>query len=247
MRFLNFLLLLLISFNLSSCKKSNLGDCFKSTGDIIEQQRKIGEFSKIILRDNVNVVFNNEQSNTIIVSAGENIIDNIITEKNGDTLDISNVNSCNWVRDFDVPITVYLSSNKLETIEYRSIGDISCSDTIFCDSIYVDVYEGAGTLNILVNSYLVHSAIRYGTADLKVSGRSNLSYVYSAGFGLIDNRELLSAQIYVANKSSNDIYLCAKSTLAATIYGIGNIYYLGDPGNVSLDKIGSGNLIKLSQ
>lgn len=247
MRFLNFLLLLLISFNFSSCKKSNLGDCFKSTGDIIEQEREMGEFSKIILRDNVNVIFGYTQSNNIIVSAGENIIDNIITEKNGDTLDISNINSCNWVRDFGIPITVYLPSSNLETIEYRSIGDISCSDTIFCDSIYVDVYEGAGTLNILINSYLVHSAIRYGTADLKISGRSNLSYVYSAGFGLIDNRELLSTQIYVTNKSSNDIYLCAGSTLSANIYGIGNIYYKGNPENISLDKIGSGNLIKLSQ
>jgi hypothetical protein len=245
MRFLNILLLLTICFTFSSCKKTNLGDCFKSTGKIIEQERDLGEISRIIIHDNVNVVFTHNQSKNVIVSAGENIIDKIITEKNGDTLDISNTNSCNWVRDFSVPITVYLPGDKINKIDYRSIGNISCADTIFCDSLFVDVYEGAGTLDILVHSFLVHTAIHYGTAEIQLSGICNLCFVYSAGWGLIDNRDLISNQVYVGNKSSNDIYLHAERILAATCEGIGNIYYFGTPENISFNQIGSGKLIKL--
>jgi len=247
MRTLNIFLLLLIVSSFSSCKKKDLSDCFKSTGEIIEQSRDVGRISKIILRDNVNLVLEPSESDMLTVSAGENLMDKIVTEKNGDTLTVSNSNSCNWVRDYEVPITVYLSSGHLSEIEYRSIGDINCTDTIFSDTLIIDVLEGAGTLNILTNTYQLHSSLHYGTADIKLSGRSRLSYVYSAGWGLIDNRALISEQVYVGNKSSNDIYLNAEYTLAATIEGIGNIYYVGNPENITFNQIGSGQLIKLEE
>ena len=247
MRLLNLILILFIVSSFSSCKKKDLGDCFKSTGEITEQVREIGHFTKIVVRDNINLILSPVESDVLNVSAGKNLLDKIVTEKTGDTLVISNNNSCNWVRDFSVPITVYLSVDQLYEIEYRSIGDINCTDTIFCDTLRVNVYEGAGTLNILTNTYQLHTSLHYGTADIKLSGRCMLSYVYSAGWGLIDNRALISNQVYVGNKSSNDIYLRAENTLAATIEGIGNIYYIGNPENISFSQIGSGQLIKLDQ
>lgn len=247
MRILNIILLIFIVSAFSSCKKKNIGDCFKSTGEITEQDREVGQFTKIIVHDNVNLVLENSESGILTVSAGENLLDKIITQKNGDTLVISNNNSCNWVRDFNIPITVYLPVSNLSEIAYRSIGDINCTDTIFSDTLYINVFEGAGTINILTNTYAIHTSLHYGTADIKLSGRCTLSYVYSAGWGRIDNRALISKQVYVGNISSNDIYLRAENTLAATIDGIGNIYYTGNPANISFNQIGSGQLIKLDQ
>lgn len=247
MRVINYSLIFLVLVLFSSCEKNNLGDCFKSTGEITEEVREIESFTKIIIHDNVEIVLTPSTSNLLTVSAGKNLIDKIITEQIADTLIISNNNSCNWVRNYSTPIKVLVPINGLSEIEYRSIGDIICTDTIFSDSLNINVREGAGTLNILTNSYLVRSNLHYGTADIKVSGRCHLSYVYSASFGLIDNRFLISNQVYVGNKSSNDIYVTAVSTIAATIEGIGNIYYFGNPPNYSFNQIGSGQLIKLSQ
>ena len=244
MRLFNYFLILLITVTFSSCKKKNLGDCFKSTGEITEDIREIGEFSKIIVRDNVEVILVPESSNTLTVSAGKNLMSKIVTETDGNTLTISNNNSCNWVRDFSVPIKVHISVSKLNEIEYRSIADISCTDTIFSDSLIINVYEGAGTLNILTNSNIVRSNLHYGTADMKVSGRCNLSFIYSASFGLVDNRNLISKMVYVTTKSSNNLYLNAQRSLTASIENIGNIYYSGNP-NISLQQSGSGQLIKL--
>jgi len=247
MRFLNILLLLLIVSSFFSCKKKDLGDCFVSTGEITEEVRESESFSKIIVNDNIDIIIEPGTSELLTVIAGKNLLDKIITEIDGDTLTISNNNSCNWVRDFSVPITVRIPISNLSEIEYRSIGDINCTDTIFGDSLIINVFEGAGTLNLLTNSYLVRTNLHYGTADIKVSGRCNLSYVYSASFGLIDNRNLISKQVYVGSKSSNDVYVNALSTIAATTEGIGNIYYFGSPENISFNQIGSGQLIKLSQ
>jgi len=247
MRFFNILLLLLIVSSFSSCKKKDLGDCFVSTGEITEEVRETESFNKIIVHDNIDIIIEPGTSELLTVTAGKNLLNKIITEIDSNTLTISNNNSCNWVRDFSVPITVHISISNLNEIEYRSIGDINCTDTIFSDSLIINIYEGAGTLNLLTNSYLVRTNLHYGTADIKVSGRCNLSFVYSASFGLIDNRYLISKQVYVRNKSSNDIYVNALSTIGAATEGIGNIYYFGNPENISFNQIGSGQLIKLSQ
>ena len=244
MRLLNYFLVLLITISFSSCKKKDIGDCFKSTGEITEEVREVEKFSKLIIRDNIEIVLSPSSSNLLTVSAGKNLMNKILTEINGDTLIISNNNSCNWVRDFDVPITVYLPVSQLEEIEYRSIGDINCTDTIFSNTLEINVFEGAGTLNILTNSNIVRSNLHYGTADIKVSGKCNLSFIYSASFGLVDNRNLISQMVYVTTKSSNNLYLNAEQNLTASIENIGNIYYSGSP-DISLQQSSSGQLIKL--
>jgi len=218
-----------------------------STGPLVEQEREIPSFSKIVINNNINVVIDPSLTNKIVVSAGENLLNKITSDLNADTLTLSNNNSCNWVRNYSVPVTVTIPQSQLNNIEYRSIGDIICSDTIFCDTLTLNVYEGAGSLNILAHSYQINSSLHYGTATILMSGRCVLSYVYSASYGLIDNRNLYSNQVYINNKSSNDVYIRADKTIAATIEGIGNIYYTGGPDNIDLNQIGSGQLIEIPE
>jgi len=229
----------------SSCKKDP-GDCFKSTGEVIIEERQFEDFSTIVLNDNVDLLLTPSNSNTLTVSAGKNLMGKIVTEVNGDTLTISNNNSCNWVRSYDVPIEVSLPVNHLTEIIYQSIGNVNCSDTLFSDSLSINVIEGAGEINILTNSYLTRANIHYGTADLKLSGVCVLSFVYSVSFGLVDNRELKASQIYAISKSSNDVYLNAQHLLSIEIGNIGNVYYKGNP-EISLSGSGSGQLLKLNE
>jgi len=245
MRLFTLFMILLIVMGFSSCKKDP-GDCFKSTGEVITEDRQIEDFSIIVLNDNVDLLLTSSNSNTLTVSAGKNLMSKIITETSGDTLTISNNNSCNWIRSYNVPIEISLPVNHLTEIIYQSIGNINCSDTIFSDSLSINVIEGAGDINILTNAYLTRANIHYGTADLKLSGNCVLSFVYSVSFGLVDNRELKASQIYARTKSSNDIYLNAQNLLSVEIGNIGNVYYKGNP-EISLSGNGGGQLLKLNE
>lgn len=243
MRNFNFILLLLISSILGSCKK-DVGDCFKSTGETTTEWRKAGEISHIILHNNINLTLIPSDTTGIEISAGNNLLSKIISEINGDTLVLSNTNSCNWVRDFSKEINAKVYVNKFTRLDYRSTGDVNCSDTLFCDSLIVNVYEGSGMIDILTVTPFLKSAIHYGTADIEISGHTQLSQVYSAGWGLIDNKNMISRFVYVTSLSTNDIYVNATETLSASIRRIGNIYYLGEP-KLVLDNPGSGKLIKI--
>ncbi len=231
----------------ASCKKGSVTDCFYSTGKIRNEDRNIGNFNSILLKDNVNLILIKSDNNSVKVEAGSNLINKIKTEINeNNVLEIRNENNCNWIRNYDSPINVYLNYIDIDSIEYRSIGDVTTQDTLITDSLWLRVHEGAGQIKMQLNVQRLYCALHYGTADIVLSGISSLSYVYSTSFGLIDMVDLESNFVYVINRSSNDIYLKAKTHLDAAIENIGNIYYKGNPSTIEFDKIGQGELIKIA-
>ncbi|MFK5857371.1 MAG: head GIN domain-containing protein [Bacteroidota bacterium] len=230
----------------ASCKKGAVTDCFYSTGNIETETRSVHDFNSLLLRDNVNLVLKKSDSNYIVVEAGSNLINGIITDvSESGILEIRNDNNCNWIRSFETPIFVYLNYIDIDSIEYRSIGDITTVGTLVTDSLWIMAHEGAGLIKMELDVDLLHCSLHYGTMDIVLSGKSGLSYVYSSGFGLINMVDIESGFIYVNNRSSNNMYVRSEKHLSATIESIGNIYYAGNPSTVIFDKTGTGELIKL--
>jgi len=231
---------------IGSCKKVSVADCFNSTGKIISVERPVSRFHAIVLKDNVNLILKQAGMDKLVLEAGSNLMNKIYTEVTDGVLYIGNNNSCNWVRNYNKPINVYLDFVDLDSLEYRSVGNVSNVDTLRLDSLKLEVKEGAGLIALTVDMNELHTNLHYGTAEIRMAGKTVLSYVYSAGFGLIDNRGLDAMQIYADNRSSNDVYLHAIQVLAVTIHNIGNIYYTGHPEKINLNSIGTGDLIKIN-
>lgn len=244
LRLLNIIIVLL--FLTTSCEKSSVGDCFKSNGAITIIERSISGFHTIVLKDNIDLILKSSNENSLSIEAGENLLNGIKTSVEDSVLTIENNNWCNWVRSYDSPIIAYLDFVNLDTIEYRSIGNVSSNDTIRLRNLVINVREGAGVIDFIVNTEMIYCNLHYGTADIKMRGLSNFCSVYSASFGLIDNRGLLSNQVYLNNKSSNDLYVFAKDILEVTIENIGNVYYTGNPYQILLSQSGTGELIRLT-
>ncbi|PLW94636.1 MAG: hypothetical protein C0591_12310 [Marinilabiliales bacterium] len=243
LRLLN-IIILFILFT-TSCEKNSVGDCFKSTGPITIVDRQVSGFHTIMLKDNIDLELKSSNTNHLAIEAGSNLLSKIKTEVIDSVLIIENNNSCNWVRNYDSPLKAYLDFTTLDTIEYRSIGNISSNDTIRLNNLVINVREGAGEIDFIVHAAIIFCNIHYGTAEIRLRGRSKVCFVYSNSFGLVDNLELNSDQLYINNKSSNDVYVHANNVLEATIENIGSIYYTGNPYHLTLNQFGSGELIKL--
>lgn len=240
------LLVVVVFFSFGSCQKTPVLDCFIGTGNIVKEERQLGQFQTIVLKDNMNLILQKSNTNSLVVEAGSNLMGKIVTEvENDSVLTIRNDNRCNWVRSFDEPLNVYVNFQQLDILEYRSIGNVTNVDTLRVDSLCIDVREGAGKIKLLIKSPLVYCNLHYGTADIVLSGKADLAYVFGDGFGRIDNRDFTVNQVYVTNKSSNDMFLNANLRLGATIENIGNIYYRGNPPEIELQQLSSGQLIKM--
>lgn len=248
----------------SSCIKDPLG-CVKSTGEIKSEIHLTECFQSVLATDNIDLTFHyveNPDDVGVEISAGRNLLPKIKVENErfvlripGDSLNpgltdsldrlvITNENQCNWVRSFETPITANIFYHDLKHLEYRSVGNINFGDTLRADTFRLDVYEGSGRIDLLMNTKTSYLSFHYGSAEIFAKGQSGVSYIYQASYGPIRTDELFSQFVYMNNQSTNDTYVHANVHLGVTISYSGNVYYKGDP-TINLSQFGTGQLISM--
>jgi len=238
-------LFLVTLLELTSCNKETTFDCFKSTGSIERVPRPVSYFHSIQMNDNVNVYLVQSDSCTLELESGNNLMNQIVTEVTADSiLVIGNNNTCNWVRSYSKPINVYLNIVELKNIEYRSVGDLLSADTLRLDSLQIDIYEGAGMIDLILRTHICETNLHYGTVDVTLKGRSDANVFYQLGAGKIDASELLTGNVYLRNWSSNNMFVWATNFLSVEIKGLGNVYYRGNPG-IEASLPGEGELLPI--
>ncbi len=237
------LLLLVLAFTLTTCEKDHMLDCFKGAGEIATEERTATPFENINLTNDVDLIIDPDTTFYISVTAGENIIDGIITELSGNTLYIRNENRCNWVRSFKNKYTVQVGMEKPREIYYDGSGNISCLDTIRSSEFYFECYNGSGSMEFLFNCGKVHLNNHIGRTDIHAKGITGESYIYINDVGTLDAGGLQSSYSYIRNSSTGDVHVNVMNEMGYEILYNGNIYYSGNPAIVSELHSGSGKLI----
>jgi hypothetical protein len=227
---------------IAACDKSGV-NCISTSGKTIMQERIVGDFDTIDLEDNVNLILKQDTAIKVIVESGQNIIDGITTEVNNRTLTIHNLNICNWMRSYDVPLNVYVSVKNLSKIYYNSSGDVSTQNALISRYIMVEAWGGAGTIDLNLDIFEGYFVLQMGTSDFNLRGSCAIVSFYSGDYGLIDAKDLKSRYTYVTNMGSNDVYVNSSHYMEATISSIGNIYYTGTPDTVKVIDHGEGEVI----
>jgi hypothetical protein len=246
-RFLIYKILMLVSclLFLSSCKKENMCDCMKSTGEVTSESRTLGNFNQIELNDNINLILTQDTVNSVKIQAGKHLLKLIKTDINNGMLYIKNDNRCNWVRSYKKEIYAYLHFKNLINLTNHGSGDISSTDTIRSNIIYIENRDGSGTIHLTIRSEQSYIKEHLGPADFYISGKTSYNYIWAAGYGIMDCRNLLSDDALVVNRGTNSCYVNVKNSLIAEIDYTGNIYYSGEPKTISTKIEGTGKLLQL--
>lgn len=230
---------------LPACNKDHMFDFTKSTGPKVSINRDLGStFNRIFMKDNVNVVVTKGPSYKLTLEGGKNLLSGIETEIIDSVLIISNANTFNWVRTYDEEITAYLTLPQISEIRYESVGNLTNTDTIVEDSLNVQVNGGSGYIDLIVKTGIIKLSIITGSADLKVSGSTGISFVFLGGLGAIRAYDLKSVLLYMHNAGTNNCFVNVSQQLEYQISGIGDIYYKGNPSSISGFITGKGKLIK---
>ncbi|MFN8153358.1 MAG: DUF2807 domain-containing protein [Bacteroidia bacterium] len=237
-------LLIMVLLLLQSC--SDAGDCFYGTGSPSTEERSLDTIRGIYLTSNINLIIHPNQSNfRMRVTGGSHLLKKVSTSISNGTLSIKNNNRCNWVRSFKSELTVEIWIDKLNAIYLEnSTGDVNVTDTLKTDNFRFDCFGSMGSSHLLIDCPIATVALHNGPADITVAGKTGVQYNYNAGFGKIDCRELISQDIYITNKGTNNTWVNSTSLLEATITHSGNIYYTGQPSIIKRNITGKGQLIK---
>ena len=243
----NIIWLCLTAFLLTGCEKFAGEDCLKSTGETTIEHRTIDPFEHIVLEDNINLIITQGDEEAVSVKAGENLLESIITEVNNNELTIKNENKCNWVRDFNKEIDVFLTVRNLYSITYRSSGLILSTNTIVTDSLNIAVWDGTGTIDMDIQTRVSVMSIHYGSVDFHIRGQSNVGYIYAGSYGPFFCEDLITTFMFMDNRGSNDCYVRCQKQLEVQIEYTGSIYYTGNPEIIKADITGTGQLINLDE
>ncbi|MBL4708336.1 MAG: DUF2807 domain-containing protein [Flavobacteriales bacterium] len=235
-----FVLLLFLSF--SSCKKENMGDCFKSTGKLEEQIRAIENFRGIELHDRIDLFVTYAPETSLQVKAGKNLQDLIVTEVKDGILYIENTNKCNWVRSYKPRIEVHLSTPNLKALTYYGSGNVNFVNTFVTDVLFVELWEASGELNLKVEANILELKSNTGTATIRCEGTANEFVSFMGANGFIDSENTVCQKVLAVNENTGYLKVNAVNQLKADIKAAGDILYVGNP-TIELNDLGKGELI----
>ena len=197
--------------------------------------------------DKIEVTVFRGSSFQVEVIAGKNIIKNIATTIQNDTLRIENKNKCNFVRGYKHQVKINITLPHLYVAVNNGVAKLTIDNAFTQDSVRVRA-ESSGDifLNGTYNFIYAHSN---GNGDININGTANELKVYINGTNYFNAQNLIvKDKIYIETLSLGDAHLNAEQLkkLDYIIYNTGNIYYRGTPNEVTgtLDKKSQGKLIK---
>lgn len=236
--------LLSILLSWTSCSKDHLFDFTKSSGPVVTVTRHCGPFDRLELDDNVDVLLQTDTTFYLKVTAGQNLVEGILTTVDGNTLRISNENRGNWVRSFKNRYTVEVGMARPSSITYFGSGTVRCLDTIRTDEFTFDCRNGSGSIQLLLDCQVSHLNLHTGRCDLTAKGKSGVTYLFQNDTGFLFADELVSGFCYARNSGTGDIRLNVEKELGVELFYYGNVYYRGNPYRIDRNITGSGRLIK---
>lgn len=239
-------LLIMLALPMWMCKKENACDCFKGTGDITSESRQLPEFKSVFVEDNVNLIFQEDTIQQIIVQAGKHLVKNIITEMDGNQLKIKNINKCNFVRRYDIPVNVYIHyvRNQFFLIRTKGTGTITNSNPCNSDSIDLDS-ESSGDISFEMGGFCKTYTHQHGAGDITLTGSCDQLYIYSKGTGFSIAESCTSNYTWIYTNTTGKITVHPVGQLTSIIDGSGNVYYTGTPTLIDNTENSTGKLLPL--
>ena len=146
----NIFILLTLTFVVNSCKKENLGDCFKPTGTIETRIREVSNFRNVIVNDKIELYLTQGPTFEVKIEAGKNLFMNIKTTVNSGTLTIENINKCNFVRSPKKKVIAYVTLPYLRMVRNMGTGNVYFSNQFTQDSLDIRI-ANSGDVHFNVN------------------------------------------------------------------------------------------------
>ncbi|MFH1509449.1 MAG: head GIN domain-containing protein [bacterium] len=214
--------------------------------DIITKDREVEGFTVISLEGigNLRIVQSEEEGISIV--ADEKLMDDIITEVKGETLEIKyRTNWLNWVRIFwnrnNIAYTV--KAKDIKAVELSGSSKLS-SNNLTGDELDIRI-SGSGEVDLDVN-YNKMSCEVSGSGHFNVQGKADEQNIQISGSGKYFGQYLISKNADVKISGSGEVELQVSDQLDVEISGSGKVSYLGDP-KIKQTISGSGDINKISE
>lgn len=242
---ITYLALLLIA-----CNGENTPDCFQNAGDLVRRTVEVPSFNTITVFENINLVIKEGAEQQVEIETGEFLQNEVTASIEDNRLILRNENGCNFIRDYGLT-TIYVTSPNISEIR-SSTGLLISSDGILnypnlnliSESFTNPEAETTdGSFDLNVNSENVQIIVN-GIAFFKFQGSTaNFNVNVAAGDSRIEAERLITQNVSLNHRGSNDILINPQLRISGVIRGTGDVISVNRPPEIEVEELFNGRLI----
>jgi len=205
--------------------------------DISDTTRDISGFSKIANKGSLDVYVTAGDDYKVRVVADADIIDKVLTERDGETLKIGleKGNYYNIKR-----LEVYVSLPKLEALSLEGSGDVAITGVD--NDRFALRLQGNGDIDLEDAKIQNLELSLRGSGDIEVSGNCTEMQAKLEGSGDIDANDFVCETVSGSLRGSGDLVLHATEKANLELRGSGDIVLYGRPAKIQEKTNGSGDI-----
>ena len=185
----------------------------------------------------------------VIVETGENLLNDIEVEVVGNQLQLSDNNSCNFVRDFGIT-KVYVTTPFLTEIRNSSQFEVQSQGVLTFPELKLLSEDFNEPGNFTVGDFRLEVAnnrievTSNNISSFYLSGTTNnLRVGFFAGSGRFEGANLLANNVNIYHRGSNDMIVHPMDQLVGEIVGPGDVIAVNQPPIVDVTELYTGQLI----
>ena len=202
-----------------------IGKNVTGSGRIVSEGRELSGFDQIALHGAGEIILTQSDRESVVVETDDNLMRHILTQVNGDRLEIKFPRNTNLVPSGS--IKYYISVKEIEEISIDGFGSV-VSEEINGENLSLTL-DGAGSITLSnVSMENVESDIN-GLGSIKLLGEVQSQQVDINGSGEYDGDQLESKYAQVAIDGLANASIAVEDDLEVTINGAGVVSYSGNP------------------
>ncbi|MBE9467274.1 MAG: DUF2807 domain-containing protein [Bacteroidetes bacterium] len=216
-----------------------LFSCNNANSEIIKQERNVDQFSKIDLSIAAHVYLKQGNEQSIIIEADDDIINEIKTVVNNNTLVIKIEK---WMLHYK-NVNVYITTPNVDGLNVSGSGKIEALTPLNTSTLQLDV-SGSGKIFITELNATNVSADVSGSGRINLKGKSELnklSFDISGSGKITCTEQTKHVTGSISGSGTGNVYATKK--LDIDISGSGKVYYKGNP-LINCDISGSGKILE---
>lgn len=232
-----------------TCNSETAGDCFQTTGSIVQQEVSVSSFSKILVNRDIELIIKEGIEQKVIIETGKNLLSDVEAIVEDGKLILLDNNTCNYMRDYGVT-KVYVTSPNITEIISSTQYDISSDGVLTYPSLTIlsedfnapDSFVSANFKLQLDND--TFRVVFNNLSNCFVSGKTaNLNIEFYTGTSRFEGANLITQNVVFWNRSSNDMIVNPQQSLSGRISGTGNVISVTQPPIVDVQEVYKGRLI----
>lgn len=217
---------------------SGSGPALVGSGKIVDEARSLAAFSRIRLDGPFNLHVSQTGTPSVTVRADDNLMSQVITEVEGDTLVIKS-RPGHSMRSRQ-PLLVTVGTGSLAGVDTRGSGDV------WVQGIKGERFElqlsGSGDVRLSELTLRTLAVGLAGSGDITAQGHCEEAQLSIAGSGDLRMADLQTQRTTVSIAGSGDARVHATLAINASVAGSGDVRYSGNPSSVKSKVAGSGSV-----